>query len=65
MRAAWILAAVLFALVCLHGKQQRDGNRALILKCGGNLTHDRVEYASWDGGKLVAVTCNDGRRFKR
>lgn len=66
-RGAWVLAAVLFVLVCVNGKAQEDGNKALIARCGPPTKRDadQVAAATWDGGKLVAVTCDDGRSFKR
>lgn len=67
MRLACVLVALLFVVVIVNGKNERDGNRALIARCGPPTARDadQVEYATWDGGRLVAVTCNDGRRFKR
>lgn len=59
------IALVVVVIVCWFGHATREGNEALILKCGGTLERDQVLTPTWDGGRLVAVRCANGRSFHR
>lgn len=58
----WVIAGVVFVLSIWNGHNVRQGNLRLDAKCE---THHGTYYRTWDGGRLVAVRCNDNRRFTR
>lgn len=60
-----VLGFIAVLIVCWFGHVKHEDNEALILRCGGTPEHDRVLTATWDGGTLIAVHCDNGRSFHR
>lgn len=57
-----VLVVLVLALLTWNGYNIREQNRALLRECDD---HGHVYRTKWDGGTLLAVRCNDDRRFKR
>lgn len=61
MRIVALIGLCVFCVVVWNGKNIRAGNERLQVRCAPA----KVAYAEWDGPKLVAITCDDERRYRR